>query len=133
LEVYEVRYRYNGSWYPSTAMTSANQPSPLVCTQSSYYSAGYEGWHAFDGSDNIWHTANVSSAWLTLDMGASNTIVPDAIGIRLVRSNSNRIPRDFSVQISPTGAFAGEQTVLFSTTSQTAWTPNVERVFEWVA
>lgn len=133
LEMHSLRYRSGGVWYPTTAMTSSSTPYPLVVSADSYYDSGYQPYYAFDlNASSRWSTsapASTSGHWITIDFGVGGEIAPDAVGV--VVNAAGYYPRDFAIEGSDTGLFAGEQTELFATTGQTSWTGGVERVFTW--
>lgn len=130
-EIFTLRYRMAGTWYPTESMTSNSAPSPLVVSASDQYTT-YSPYRAFDGNAGTqWHGDDYTSHWLKLDLGDGNGIRPDAVGITCNLENGSRYPRDFGVELSNTGKFSGEQESIYKTTGQTAWTTGVERVFEW--
>lgn len=117
--------------YPSVAMTAINAPSPLICVHSSSYSSGTYCWKAFnqisDASVDGWVASTGSSLpqWITLDLGVGNSLIPAKIGIVRGQFPSGYYcyPSAFSLYGSNTGAFAGEETLIYSTSGvTTGWT-----------
>src|SRR5882672_1951907 len=57
-------------------MTSNTAPSPFVAAASSFFSASFDAYKAFDGaagSGQYWVTASGSTGWLSLDIGSGNS------------------------------------------------------------
>lgn len=109
--------------YPQSIglMTSANTPSPLVVTSSSVNNPLTDDWEAFDGDDtgpSSWAPVTGTNEWDQVDLGAVNKKAPNYIKISY--HSSTTVIAEGSLQASNTGAFSGEEVVLYSWTGETA-------------
>lgn len=134
LQIYNLRFKVGSTEYPVN-MTSYTLPTPNVVSVDSEFAGTYYGWQGVDSSisgGTSWHTGPGAPHWFKLDLGASNGIIPNGFVIRINGVGSTRYPQDFQIQGSNTGAFAGEESVLYSATGlSTGWTDNVDRTFSW--
>src|SRR5215468_9724189 len=103
-------------------MTSSTAPSGAV-TQSGIYSAGYEGYRAFDGTTSTLWLSNMytSSVWLGYDWGGPSEVVTS---YQIVYANGScceqRGPRDWTLQ-----GWNGSSWVVVDTQSgQSGWYTN---------
>lgn len=125
----DVRFVAAGVNYPVANMTTNNLPVPLVASASSENGGTEFAYHAFDGAGNIWVSASPPAVpeWLQIDLGASGAIRPSAIRIN---PQDQRWPSAFRVLGSNTGAFAGEERILYQTSGvTTGWLDNSPRTF----
>ena len=123
----ELQYMVGATAYPTSAMTAASAPSPLVATESSSYAGVYPGWHCFDQNvpiPNHWLSNGYGTQWVSLDLGAGNGITPTAVKITAPDGSAgdpaNECPTAFTILGSNTGSFAGEEVTLY-TGSQSGW------------
>lgn len=117
--------------HPTGTMTTNSWPSPFVALADSEYSATYEAWKAFDNNSGTFWSANTSAFphWLQIDLGAGNGIAPTAV-IIAPSTTITMAPYTFDVLGSNTGAFAGEETTLYSASpGASGWTVGVDRTF----
>jgi hypothetical protein len=125
----DMRWMVGGTDYPTANMTSGTEPAPLVVTENNG-GPFYGGWRVFDGdlSLSTWFSSSpLVEAWIVLDLGAGNGIRPTGIGITPYLGYS---PTSFICYGSNTGAFAGEETVLFNSgTTSSGWSSGVRRNF----
>jgi len=105
-------------------MTSNTTPSG-VCSASSDQAGA--PWNAFDDSNTTdWRSADTVTGWLQYQFTSAEI----ALSISLQASSLvSFVPKDFTVQGSNTGAFAGEETILVTVTNQTGWLSNEIRNF----
>jgi hypothetical protein len=98
-------------------MTADNAPSPFVVTHSasSEPDTNWRSWYPFDayiGSSPVggmgWLLNPAKAAWIQIDLGSSQTIG----SYRIYSTSHNACPRDWTLEGSDTGAFAGEETVI---------------------
>lgn len=102
----ETQYQLIDSSIP--AMTSANTPSPLVVTESSYFAnnSTYKGWHVFEdpatslGGACFYSGSGSLPEWVRLDLGAGTLKIIQ--GYRLRRLGQH-FPRDWEFQGSNDG------------------------------
>ena len=116
----------SGTVYPDTIghMTSATQPSPLVATSSGNYN-NYLPHEAFDSNVsstsrswwNLLETSTYSDWWLELDTGQYLAAIQSA-QIKLHSSYyGGTVSQSLTLKTSVSGAFAGEETTVASTTN----------------
>lgn len=104
----------DGNFAPSVEMTSNNAPSPLVATANS---SRYAPYLAFDSNmSNGWQSnSSTPPGWLQIDLGEGNWILPVAADIYPgILAPYSYTPTAFAILGSNTGAFAGEETTLYS-------------------
>jgi hypothetical protein len=138
IRVSALRARVDSTDYPTgNNMTSNTTPSPLVASSSAIL-ASFEPWQAFasaPGSGSLLRWIAETSAvnpWLQIDLGAGNEIAPTAVLIGLDGDSGASIYiENFTFSGSNTGAFAGEQTLLYTspTLDNTFWTTYVPEIF----
>lgn len=134
---YNVSYSEDGgiTKIPSSYMTAANTPSPLVATASSTFSAGYEPWRGFNGSTaDTWTSTNGlhTNQWLRLDLGAGNYAAPNWVQYTVVNAAGyNKSPKGIIIELSNTGAFAGEQEAVFSVSGLSSVADKTVVTFTW--
>ncbi len=104
-----------GTAYPGT-MTTNTAPSPYVISGKYNGYSGYEVYKAFDtdNSNTFYWTLStpntVAAEWVTIDCGASVTIQSAAY----YQGQPSYYVSTFSLYGSATGAFAGEETLVFN-------------------
>lgn len=113
-------------------MTSNVLPSPFVASASTNH-IQLLPWMAFDNTLGIlgyWVTNGVSTGWLTLDIGSGNSeiLVGYTIYVNTI-PEPNRAPKDWTVEGSNTGAFAGEEVTLDTVTGEVSWGSGEGRTF----
>lgn len=134
-------YDAANDWYVPTVSAYADQTvthtaattSGNTVTASSTAGSGYEGWRAFDkveanASTNIgsWASGNTTTGWLQYQFSAAKTITSYSIKSP---TPTARMPSTWTLLGSNTGAFAGEQVVLDTRSSQTGWLAKETRRF----
>jgi hypothetical protein len=67
--------------------------------------------------------------WISLDLGAGNAISPTALKLCPDSAAASDYPISFLFQGSNTGAFAGEETVLYTASNYFGWVPNTFSTF----
>lgn len=74
-----------GRLYPvfdSAMMSASNVPAPIVISQSSFDSGGYEGWRAFERTAARWQgAAGAYPFWVKYDCGSGNSNTLSTISI----------------------------------------------------
>jgi len=120
----------SGTIWPTSAMTSDTTPAPFVVsgTPAQY---GTNRWNAFDRSTATrWHSGlGPVGNQLTIDLGSPQAIVAVAVSFN---NATTRYTSAFSVRGSNSGAFAGEEDLLFSASgfNGSSWAANGQlRVF----
>ena len=123
LAINEIDVVSGGTDYPVASMTAMTEAGPpaLECTVSGTYSNNY-GWMAFnDVNDGGWYS-NTTTGWITIDLGAGYEVVVESVKIQAHASvGATYSPKDFTILLSPTGAFAGEETTFATVTNETSW------------
>jgi hypothetical protein len=112
-----------------TNMTSDSTPSPYVASASAE-GAPYYAWNAFTGLttlSGLWQTQN-PTGWIKIDLGASGAVAATKVSFGCDPTTTTTAPKNFAIEGSNTGAFAGEQTAL-STQTGVTWTIGVEQSF----
>ena len=113
--IFELEYLVDSTAYPTSNMTGASAPSPLVASASSDDGSN-AAWEAFDGAvsgPSRWSTSDGASfpIWLQIDLGDGNEIIPT--GLKLYNHNAaQQMPKTFTILGSNTGDFSGEQATL---------------------
>lgn len=133
--LYTVDWLVGATVYPVQTMTSNTTPSPLVASGNSVYSASFNQFKVFDknigtywAGASTWHAVQ-GPMTVILDLGAGNQISPTGIGIAPY-SGTTYNPKTFQCLGSNTGAFAGEEVVLYSATGlTTGWIASSRRDF----
>ena len=99
-----------GSAYPDL-MTSNTAPAPYVASGSSVFSSTYQPWRAFDSSNTTqwWSAGTGTLEWLQIDFGTSQTVS----SFKFTEPNLAYITWGFKLLGSDTGAFAGEESIIF--------------------
>lgn len=108
----------NGSTqYPSN-MTSNSLPSPYVASANTEYSSTFAAWKAFDNDPNsYWSTTNgtATNNYIQLDVGSGNSVNPNWLGYLIINySGFDRSPHGVTLYGSNTGAFSGEEDLIFT-------------------
>jgi hypothetical protein len=105
-------------------MTTDSLPAPYVASAISEYLGAYLAFKSFDGDLANTHNwlANGNTGWLIIDLGAARYINSYGIYAGYTGAmNAARSPKDWTLQGSNTGAFAGEQITLDTRTGETSW------------
>ena len=105
-------------------MTAADAPSPFVVSQSSAPIGGYSGWQAF--SDSYWIGSLSASEWVKIDFGSGVSHILGAYQIRIPSTDTNRAPRDWTIQGSNDDS---AWTTIDTVSGETAWGANEIRGF----
>jgi len=117
-----------GTEYPTSAMTSDTEPSPLVASASGDVS-GSEAWHGFEGLAQIakyWQYQSVTfPIFLKIDLGSGNGIAPTYCRMNAPET-PDRSPKDFTIEGSNNDS---DWTVLGTYTGVTGWTAYSEKNF----
>ena len=116
--------------HPTSNMTDASAPSPLVASADSTFSSNYP-WKAFNGgvgSGNSWIATSATNISLKIDLGSGNEIVATSTKIA-PRNASDGTLKTFRVEGSNTGDFSGEETVLASEVAASGWGAGTLREF----
>ena len=125
----ELKIYVGAPKYPSSTMTSATTPSPLVASSSSNLSGNNREWRAFDdavmGGGFLWYASGGAPAWLKIDLGSGNAITPTSFKIT-GPDTSNRAPQDFTFQGSNNDS---AWTTLKTVTGATSWGVSEERTY----
>jgi len=123
----ELQIMVSTTAYPTSDMTAASSPSPLVAAASTESSGG-EAWHGFDGSNTAEWVSDgvVVPQWLRIDLGSGNEIVATSAKITADNANAGRMPKDFTIEGSND---ASSWTVLTTVTGETAWGSEETREF----
>jgi chitodextrinase len=138
LRVSEFEIMVGATAHPTSDMTDASTPSPLVASANSELSGGgFEAWRAFEGTvldaGGRWLSDNVAPPiWLKIDLGAGNEIEPTAYKIAPDSgAGGGNVLTSWTFEGSNTGAFAGEQTVLDTQINRyyESWTGGVLETF----
>lgn len=103
-----------GSTVIGDNMTSNTAPSPLVADASASPTTAYK---AFDGANASYWAGAFAGDWISRDLGSEKTLNYILVNTR----NTFRI-NALTIHGSNTGAFAGEETLLTSTSGQTGQT-----------
>ena len=108
-----------GSVYPLSAMTANSLPSPYVASASSV-SGGYPEYQAFDrNASTFWASlVNNPTGWIAIDLGSTTTI--NRYQVQATSAGGNVNPKNWTLEGSTTGAWAGEQVILDTQTNQTS-------------
>ena len=119
------------TWYPQftdivPAMTS-NGPESGFTISGIYYVGGGEPYQLFDNNaGSTWYTyPSALPANVVIDCGTSKTIY----GYTLATYYSDRASKDWTIEGSNTGAFAGEQTIIDTRVGITGWLSQTPRTF----
>jgi len=138
IRVSALRIRVDTTNYPTIDnMTSNNAPPPYVASSSAILGS-FEAWQAFasvPGSGSLLRWIADTGAvdpWLQIDLGAGNEISPTGVLIGLDGDSGASIYiQNFTISGSNTGAFSGEQTLLYTspTLDNTFWTNYVPEIF----
>jgi hypothetical protein len=113
-------------------MTADNLPAPQVAS-SNQAAFGTFAFNAFDLNPGTrWHTDTPSNGdWVQIDLGVVPTNGVAAVAIS-VRNSTTRFPPTFTIHGSLTGAFGGEEVLLYTspTLNASSWlADNQIRVF----
>jgi hypothetical protein len=128
MQVRELKWFVGATDNPTSAMTSANAPSPLVVSASSS-TGGDDPFMAYDDGAAKWQ-AGASTGWIKLDLGDGAGITPTSLRLTAKAGGDvNRAPKDFTMEGSNTGSFSGEETVLKTVTGETSWGAGEERTY----
>ncbi len=128
LEVMDLHYLVNNIEYPTVAMSGHSLPVPYAASASSTHSGIFAPYLAFSNTAQRWHASSASSHWIKIDLGAGNGITPTGFVMTVFSGSGDRRPGNITVSGSPTGAFAGEQTVFYTGTNLASlFTYSVER------
>jgi len=90
-------------------MTSNTAPAFYIASVSTFASASFDAWRAFDSdTSSRWITNAVPTGWIQLFFGTAQTVKTYSITSFI----DIRAPKDWTLLGSDTGAFAGEEAVL---------------------
>ena len=123
--VAELQYFAGAAKYPVSGFSAS---------ASSVYTGSFPASAAFDNdlsNSGRWISGPGAPQWLRLDLGAGNAINPTSCKIAPDSgAGSGTYPVDFQIEGSDTGAFTGEESVLFSAVGvTTGWVGNTLREF----
>lgn len=114
-------------------MTAASTPSPFVAAAGSFFHATQAPYLVFNGSiaaGQYWQSDATSADWLSLDIGSGNSeILAQYTIIKEIIESGTKMPKDWTMEGSNTGAFAGEEDILDTVTGETGWTTGAQRTF----
>jgi hypothetical protein len=117
--------------YPTSNMTSATEPSPLVATTTGTGTVGDAAWGVFTGNTgatNRWYLRSVGfPASVAVDLGDGNGIIPTSWKVQGPNgANPSMAPKDFLLQVSNDDT---NWTTLYTVTGQTSWDNEEVRTF----
>lgn len=109
-----------------TPMTSNVLPSPFVATSSSKFNTAYEPYNVFNGiTSNVvnseWLTpSGTTTGWVKIDLGTARIAKKYSVVGSTGWGSADILsaPKNWTLQGSNTGSFAGEETILDTQTNQ---------------
>lgn len=108
-------------------MTSNTTPSPFVVSASSEYTTG-ETYYAFkEALNNYYLSTSGTTAWLKVDIGASNKKRVAHYAVSIPNVNTDRSPKDWILYGSNNGT---DWDTLDTVTGETSWATGERRLFD---
>jgi hypothetical protein len=109
-----------GGYLSNPGGWTADLLAGATATASSVVNGSYPPADAFNGNDGtFWHSGAGSPQWLQAQLAAPARLTRITVYDR--PGQPGQAPRDFALQASATGAFAGEQVTLLTVAGCTSW------------
>ena len=116
----------NVLWVNATGLSFTGTDTVVMAFTASNYTTNFEAYRAFAGAyqTNGWTVSNTGTCWIQLDAGQA--VSASGYILACPTSYTTRTPKNWTLQGSNTGAFAGEQTTVDTQTNITTWVAGLE-------